>query len=73
MDGYTIAWLLWIAMFGAIEIPALMNKKQGDTLTEHVRSWFATTTKPKGWKWRRGVLAVFLGWLGVHFFDILPI
>ncbi len=72
MDGYTVAWLLWIGMFFVIEVPALRNKQVGDTLTEHVRKWFSTKEKAKGWKARRGVLAAFLGWLTLHFFNVAP-
>lgn len=68
MSGWTIAWLLWIASFCAIEGPAIFNRQPGDTLSEHVRAWFATRTKPKGWRIRRLVLAFFLVWLGLHFF-----
>ena len=72
-DGYTLAWAIWIGMFAVIEGAALVRKEPGDTLTEHVRKWFATSSKPTGWKWRRGVLVAFLGWLGVHFFEVLPV
>jgi hypothetical protein len=68
MSGWTIAWLLWGAMFVAIEAPAILNRAPGDTLSEHVREWFATRTKPKHWRIRRLVLACFLLWLAVHFF-----
>jgi len=33
-------WGVWILMFFAIEIPALLNKKDGDTWTEVVRYIF---------------------------------
>ena len=68
MSGWTLAWLLWIAMFFVIEVPALIHRAPGDTLSEHVREWFATRTKPRAWRLRRLVLACFLLWLSVHFF-----
>jgi hypothetical protein len=68
MTTWTWAWLFWIAMFFAIETPALFNKDTGDTLSEHVRKWFSTMDKQKWWLIRRAVLAVFLLWLVIHFF-----
>ncbi len=65
---YTVLWLIWIALFGAIEIPALINRQGGDTLSEHVRKWFSTREKSKGWLARRTALGAFLAWLAYHFF-----
>ena len=67
MSGWTVAWLLWIAMFAGIEGVALARKQRGDTLSEHVWSWFSIRDKSAGWLLRRGFLAVFLVWLSVHF------
>jgi hypothetical protein len=68
----TLAWMIWLGMFVAIEGAALKDKKPGDTLTEHVRKWFAIGDKPDGWKARRGALIAFLIWLPLHFFNIGP-
>ena len=68
MSIWTWAWLFWIAMFFVIEIPALINRADGDTLSEHVRQWFSTLDKQKWWIARRAVLVVFLVWLLLHFF-----
>lgn len=65
--GWTVAWLLWIFMFFAIEMPAIWDKKPGNTLSEHVWKWFAITGKPKWWRIRRIGLASFLVWLVTHF------
>lgn len=65
---YTIGWAVWILAFFAIELPAIRNKRDGDTLTEHVRRWFALRDKPTGWRMRRFALAAFLLWLATHFF-----
>lgn len=67
MDGYTVAWVGWLVMFGVIEGAALLDKRKNDTLSEHVWDWFAIKDKPKGWKVRRGGLYVFLAWLVAHF------
>jgi len=72
MSGYTIAWCAWLATFLVIEGKALFNKTPGDTLSEHVWKWFATsqgsTGKPSGWvRARRFTLLAFMAWLSVHF------
>ncbi len=67
MDPYTAGWIAWIGMFFAIEGAALFNKREGDTLSEHVWDWFAVKDKPTGYKWRRGALYTFLAWLTTHF------
>lgn len=68
MNGYTAAWLLWAAMFVVIEGASLVDKDKGDTLSEHLRSWFATRDKPRGWQIRRLVLAGFFVWFIPHLF-----
>ena len=68
MTGWTILWLVWLAGFLAIELPAVFNKQPGDTLSEHVWKWFSIKGKPKGYKVRRLGFLVFWAWLTVHFF-----
>jgi len=68
---YTIAWILWILGFAAIEFMAVKDKRQGDTLSEHV--WSVIGTNHKGSKtalmWTaRIVLGVGFAWLIPHFF-----
>jgi hypothetical protein len=46
MDGYTLAWVAWLAAFALIEGKAIANKTPGDTFSEHTRKVFATHTKP---------------------------
>ena len=77
MDNWTIAWLVWIGGFVVIEGLALANKKEGDTLSEHVWKWFATSKaaqakegveQPKGTvRVRRFVLLAGMCWLTYHF------
>lgn len=67
MDGYTIAWLVWITAFLGIEGAALLDKSKGDTLSEHVWKWFRISDKPKGWNIRRLALLGGTGWLMLHF------
>ena len=66
MSGWTIAWLLWLACFLAIELPAILNRRAGDTLSEHVWLWASVKGKGAWWRIRRIVLGAFLLWLSVH-------
>ena len=66
MNGWTVAWILWLAMFAVIEGAALIRKGRGDTLSEHIWDWFQIRDKPRQWTVRRAVLAGFLVWLLVH-------
>jgi hypothetical protein len=70
-DPYTVAWIIWIALFLVIEGMALANKAPGDTLSEHVWKWFRTDVEPanrtlQDWL-LRGILLGFLLWLCLHF------
>lgn len=68
MNGYTAAWLLWLASFFAIEGAALLTKSDGtQTLSEHVWSWASIKHKGNGWRVRRLVLVAFLAWQALHF------
>jgi hypothetical protein len=65
---YTIGWLVWFAAFAALEGPALFNHLAGDTLSEHVWSWFRVFDPHPGVLF--GTLRVLLGlgltWLALH-------
>ncbi|MBT8200506.1 MAG: hypothetical protein KJO36_08305 [Acidimicrobiia bacterium] len=67
MSPYTVAWLAWIGFFFAIEVPAILDRRPGGTLSEHVWDWFAIKSKPTGYRSRRFVLVAFLAWLVGHF------
>lgn len=65
------SWL-WVALLGAcalVELAAILNKKKGDTLSEHVWKWFAVKDKKRvGWLgFRRTMLLLGMVWLTVHF------
>jgi hypothetical protein len=64
---YTFAWLVWLGLFGVIEGFALMRKEKGDTLSEHIWSWFSVKGKGSMWRLRRFSLLAFLAWLVAHF------
>lgn len=64
--NYTTAWLVWIVMFFAIELPAAFNRKEGDTLSEHLWKWFSIKDKSKGWRFRRMGLTFTLVWIFIH-------
>lgn len=68
MTAWTIAWLAWGAGFVVIEALAIARKAPGDTLSEHLRDWFATRNKPRHWRLRRLALAVFFVWFIAHLF-----
>jgi hypothetical protein len=69
VSGYTIAWLAWLAAFGVIEGSALVSKREGDTLSEHVWRWFAVKDKSRRGtvRARRFALLAFMAWLTAHF------
>lgn len=67
----TWIWCAWAAMFLGVEIPAIVNHIQGDTLSEQV--WHYLTHPQQGlhatvgtWLGRAGVAAL-LVWLIGHF------
>ena len=72
-SNFTWLWAIWGLLFLAIEGAALANKQHGDTLSEHVWKWIGKKgyEKPKGYKYRRGALGVFLLWLVLHFAEII--
>ncbi|MBC9714493.1 hypothetical protein H9Y04_18195 [Streptomyces sp. TRM66268-LWL] len=67
MSGYTVGWLVWLAALVALEGSALVNKKPGDTLSEHVWKWFAVKSRGRFAGFRRAVLLMGLAWLAGHF------
>lgn len=66
MSYYTLGWIVWLVMFSAIEGAAVANRRDGDTLSEHVWRWFSIGNKSRGWRARRLALLVFLVWLATH-------
>lgn len=65
-NGYNVAWLGWAIMFAVIELPAALNNRGNDTLTDRLWTLFAVRDKPPGWKLRRGGWFTFLLFLGGH-------
>ena len=63
---YTIAWVIWILAFGIIEAIAVIDKKKGDTLSEHIWKWFAIDNKEPFYKFKRLTLVTFLVWFAIH-------
>lgn len=64
-------WVVWVLQFFAIEFPALMNAKRGDTLSEVIRYVFGFSTRAgdlqsTGMKWRRGGFWAFSAWFVAH-------
>lgn len=67
MSGYQLLWLLWGIAFFAIELPAFLNDRKGDTLSEQVWMLFSVRGKGTLWRVRRGLLALALMVLSYHF------
>jgi len=67
LSFYTIAWIGWGVYFLAVEIPALLNDKKGDTLSEHLWNWFSIRRKGRAYRLRRFILGAFMFWLSLHF------
>ena len=70
MSWWTALWLLWVALFFAIEIPAVVYERRhgsGATLSAHLRSWFATRRLSGPLPRLRRILAVgALAWFALH-------
>ena len=64
--SYETLWIVWLLNFLAIELPALIDKKPGATLSYHIWKWFSIKEKAKWWIARRTALGLFLAWLLVH-------
>lgn len=70
--NWTLAWYLWLALFAALELWAVIRKRHGDTkartLTDVVTTW-------RDIRWGsldigRFLLACGLLWLVGHFFEV---
>lgn len=67
MDWSDVVWGGILAVAALVETVALLNKRQGDTLSERTRAWLRVYTRPG-----RALFAV--GWVGFavwFFFHIL--
>lgn len=74
---WSIYWLLWL--FGMVitgfvlpELHALLNKQQGDTLSENIRLWLKTDTPGGGASWLAVVSLLFglVVWLAGHIANV---
>jgi hypothetical protein len=66
---WTAAWLGlgWLLVFLLIEIPAVLNQREGDTLSEHIWRFVGWGQQRSRWVWFRCILFVSFGaWLIVH-------
>ncbi len=39
VQPFTVAWIAWGVVFVALETWALVSKREGATLSEHLRAW----------------------------------
>ncbi|WP_406321036.1 hypothetical protein [Streptomyces sp. NBC_00519] len=67
MSAYSVAWLVWLGAFVGLEIPALFNRRRGDTFSEHIWRWFAVRSSGRYAVLRRLLLVAVLAWLVAHF------
>lgn len=63
--AWDVAWLAWILMFFVIEIPAVRNDEEGDTLSEHIARWFRVDTVRGKSVWT-AVWGAFGAWMSWH-------
>lgn len=63
-------WVVMLGLFFAIEVPAIFNKKKGDTLSEVIRFAFGFSKRSQvqgtAMKWRRGSFYAFCAWFLAH-------
>ena len=63
-------WVVMLGLFFAIEVPAIFNKKKGDTLSEVIRFalGFSKRSQVQGtaMKWRRGSFYAACAWFIAH-------
>lgn len=69
-------WVVWVLMFFAIEVPALFNKKKGDTLSEVIRYAFgfskrAGDVQSNGMRMRRLSFYAVSAWFVLHIQGVL--
>lgn len=67
VTAYTWAWLGWFAYFIVVEGIALLDRREGDTLSEHVWKWLMPERGAMAWRLRRVALLAFMAWLTLHF------
>ena len=72
MSNFHLLWIVWALQFVAIELPAIFNKKPGDTLTEVIRYIFgfskrAGELQSTGMRLRRVSFYALSVWLFFHF------
>ncbi|MFC8095362.1 hypothetical protein [Streptomyces sp. NPDC057301] len=67
MSAWSVAWLVWLAVFVVLETVALLNGTPDDTLSEHIWRWAGLHASGVWAAIRRAILAGALGWLVVHF------
>lgn len=74
VSWWLIAWVVWGVYFCVVEGLALANRRDGDTLSEHVWAFVGARRGSAAWRpvtgWtkvRRFAVGLFMVTLGVHF------
>lgn len=65
MSVWTWLWIAWGVAFALIEGTAIALGDWKGTLSDHLRAWFSTKTKPGRTAWVV-VSGVFFAWFVVH-------
>ena len=69
MNGFTWAWIGWLVIFAALEIPAIIRRNNSDTdpdtLSDHLVRWFHISTTGGKVAWSVFVLGG-AAWLWLH-------
>ena len=65
MSPWAVGWCVWVLWFFAEELPAILNKQPGDTLSEQFRKVFHTNNRVGRWVWAI-TFGIFAAWFGIH-------
>lgn len=68
---FTAAWVFILVWFAVWETIAIVRKRRGDTLSEHVWAWFSLKGRKdklsRGQAFLRFGFLAFWAWLTIHF------
>lgn len=63
--SFNLAWIILLGTGLIVELVALLNKENGDTLSERTRAWFQVHKRP-GWMIFAVAWVAFSAWFLVH-------
>lgn len=68
MNVWSWLWVAWLALFAAIEVPAILRKsprEKPDTLSDHLARWFRIKTTAGKITWSVFILGLAF-WVWLH-------